>query len=204
MGKRNLSKLTLWTIGHSTRSFDNFLELLRENEIEAVADVRSLPGSRKFPQFNSESLQIALEDAGIEYVLIKKLGGRRRGKPDSPHTVWRHNQEGLYLTAGLAIAFVLFFDLGPIAMMGSAAFLLVYAAVNVAHLRVYHETGAQPALIALSTLACLAMFALLCVYIVQLGTLAPLVAPGALLALSFGAEWVYRRRTGRKLQPRIV
>ena len=90
MGKRNLSKLTLWTIGHSTRSFDNFLELLRENEIEAVADVRSLPGSRKFPQFNSESLQIALEDAGIEYVLIKKLGGRRRGKPDSPHTVWRH------------------------------------------------------------------------------------------------------------------
>jgi L-asparagine transporter-like permease len=93
---------------------------------------------------------------------------------------------------------VLFFDLGPIAMMCSAAFLLVYAAVNVAHLRIYRETHAQPALIWLSTLACLAMFALLCVYIVQLGALAPLVALVALLALSFVTEWVYRRRTGRR------
>jgi amino acid transporter len=115
--------------------------------------------------------------------------------------VWRENQEGLYLTAGLAIIFVLFFDLGPIAMMGSAAFLLVYAAVNVAHLRIYHETQAQPALIWLSMLTCLAMFALLCVYVVQLGTLTPLVALVVLLVLSFVAEWVYRRRTGRKLQP---
>jgi multisubunit Na+/H+ antiporter MnhF subunit len=96
---------------------------------------------------------------------------------------------------------VLFFDLGPIAMMGSAAFLLVYAAVNVAHLRIYHETQAQPALIWLSMLTCLAMFALLCVYVVQLGTLTPLVALVVLLVLSFVAEWVYRRRTGRKLQP---
>ena len=96
---------------------------------------------------------------------------------------------------------MLFFDLGPIAMMCSAAFLLVYAAVNVAHLRIYRETHAQPALIWLSTLACLAMFALLCVYIVQLGTLAPLVALVALLALSFVAEWAYRQRTGRTIKP---
>ncbi|HEY7060608.1 MAG TPA: APC family permease [Chloroflexota bacterium] len=116
-------------------------------------------------------------------------------------SVWRHNLEGLYLTAGLAILFVLFFDLGPIAMMGSAAFLLVYAAVNGAHLRLYHQTGAQPALIALSLLACLAMFALLCVYVVHLGTLAPLVALVGLLALSFVAEWAYRRRTGRTIKP---
>jgi amino acid transporter len=117
------------------------------------------------------------------------------------HTVWRGNQEGLYLTAGLAIAFVLFFDLGPIAMMGSAAFLLVYAAVNAAHLRVYRETQAQPVLIWLSMLTCLAMFGLLCVYVVQLGSLAALVALVGLLAFSFVAEWVYRRRTGRTLRP---
>jgi amino acid transporter len=116
--------------------------------------------------------------------------------------VWSHNQEGLYITAGLAIAFVLLFDLGPIAMMGSAAFLLVYAAVNAGHLRVYRETGAQPALVVLSMLTCLAMFGVLCVYIVRLGNLAPLVALIGLLALSFVAEWVYRRRTGRTLKRR--
>ena len=114
--------------------------------------------------------------------------------------VWRHNQEGLYLTAGLAIAFVLLFDLGPIAMMGSAAFLLVYAAVNAAHLRVYRETGAQPAMVWLSLLTCLAMFGVLSVYIVRSGTTIALVALVALLALSFAAEWGYRRRTGRRLK----
>jgi amino acid transporter len=115
--------------------------------------------------------------------------------------VWAQSQEGLYLTAGLAIAFVLLFDLGPIAMMGSAAFLLVYAAVNAAHLRIHRETGARPALIWLSLVLCLAMFAMLCVYILRSGTPTPLVALVGLLALSFAAEWVYRRRTGRVLKP---
>jgi amino acid transporter len=114
--------------------------------------------------------------------------------------VWAQSQEGLYLTAGLAIAFVLLFDLGPIAMMGSAAFLLVYAGVNAAHLRIHHETGARPALIWLSLVLCLAMFAMLCVYIVRSWTPTPLVALVGLLALSFAAEWVYRRRTGRVLK----
>jgi len=76
----------------------------------------------------------------------------------------------------------------------------VYAAVNAGHLRVYRETGAQPALIALSMLTCLAMFGVLCVYIVRLGTLAPLVALIGLLVLSFVAEWIYRQRTGRTLK----
>ena len=97
--------------------------------------------------------------------------------------VWRHNQEGLYITAGLAIAFVLLFDLGPIAMMGSAAFLLVYAAVNAAHMRVYRETGAQPAMVLLSLLTFLGMFGVLSVYIVRSGTTIALVALLALLAL---------------------
>lgn len=79
----------MWTIGHSTRSLDEFIGLLRENSIEALADVRSLPGSRKFPHFNAEKLAESLPAAGIEYVPFKQLGGRRKVRKDSPHTVWR-------------------------------------------------------------------------------------------------------------------
>ena len=68
---------------------------------------------------------------------------------------------GLFITAALVILFVVLFDLGPIAMMGSAAFLLVYASVNAGHLRIHRETGARPAIIRLSLITCLAMFALL-------------------------------------------
>ena len=86
--KKNLK---IWTIGHSTRDIDEFIGLLTENNIEAVADVRSLPGSRKFPQFNAEALALSLPAAGIEYIPFKQLGGRRKVRKDSPHTVWRHN-----------------------------------------------------------------------------------------------------------------
>lgn len=82
--------LKIWTVGHSTRELADFIALLKANEIEAIADVRSLPGSRKFPQFNSEELEPSLADAGIGYKLIKQLGGRRKALPDSPHTIWRH------------------------------------------------------------------------------------------------------------------
>lgn len=85
--KKNLK---VWTIGHSTRDIDEFISLLNENQIEAVADVRSLPGSRKFPQFNAENLAESLPAVGIEYIPFKQLGGRRKASKDSPHTVWRH------------------------------------------------------------------------------------------------------------------
>ena len=81
---------TVWTIGHSTRDFDDFIALLAENDIRAVADVRSFPGSKKFPQFNAEPLADSLPAARIEYITIKQLGGRRKVSKDSPHTVWRH------------------------------------------------------------------------------------------------------------------
>lgn len=80
----------IWTIGHSTRSFDEFVDLLRGNTIEVVADVRSYPGSRKFPHFNRESLEASLPGEVIDYVHLKELGGRRRVRADSPHTVWRN------------------------------------------------------------------------------------------------------------------
>ncbi len=79
----------IWTIGHSTRTIDEFLRLLEENQISAVADVRSYPGSRRYPHFNVEPLTASLMEKGIEYVPMKKLGGRRRAAADSPNTVWR-------------------------------------------------------------------------------------------------------------------
>ena len=84
------SGLHIWTIGHSTRSLIELTELLKENKIEAVADVRSYPGSRKFPHFNAEALSRSLPEAGIDYIPFKQLGGRRKVRSDSPHTVWRN------------------------------------------------------------------------------------------------------------------
>ncbi|HJP98889.1 MAG TPA: DUF488 domain-containing protein [Rhodanobacteraceae bacterium] len=80
---------TLWTIGHSTRSLDEFIALLKQNAIEALADVRHYPGSRKYPHFNVEPLQHALHAAGIDYQSFTELGGRRKVQPGSPNTAWR-------------------------------------------------------------------------------------------------------------------
>ncbi|HXC51176.1 MAG TPA: DUF488 domain-containing protein [Candidatus Limnocylindrales bacterium] len=80
---------TIWTIGHSTRSLEEFLELLRANHIETVADVRRYPGSRKFPHFGRDALREALAAAGIGYEHFVELGGRRKARPDSPNTAWR-------------------------------------------------------------------------------------------------------------------
>lgn len=80
---------TLWTIGHSTRSLEEFIALLKDNGIEALADVRHYPGSRKYPHFNVEPLRHALRDTGIDYQPFTELGGRRKVQPDSPNTGWR-------------------------------------------------------------------------------------------------------------------
>lgn len=79
----------IWTIGHSTRDFADFVTMLQSFQIEILADVRSYPGSRKFPQFNKESLQQTLPENGIEYVHLSKLGGRRKVQEDSKNTAWR-------------------------------------------------------------------------------------------------------------------
>lgn len=81
---------TIWTIGHSTRTLNEFLELLKSCDIEAVADVRSFPGSRKYPHFGQDALSAALRDQGIRYEWFKALGGRRRPRPDSENTTWRN------------------------------------------------------------------------------------------------------------------
>ena len=81
---------TIWTIGHSTRPLDEFVAMLHSFSIELVADVRSYPGSRKFPQFNKEALEISLPQNNIQYVHLKNLGGRRKVSPDSKNTGWKH------------------------------------------------------------------------------------------------------------------
>ena len=68
----------IWTIGHSTRKIDTFTSLLEENGIKLVADVRSLPGSRRYPQFNKEALADSLRQDGIRYEHFPELGGRRK------------------------------------------------------------------------------------------------------------------------------
>jgi len=82
---------TIWTIGHSTRSAAEFLALLTGNGIEALADVRRFPGSRKYPHFNVEPLAHTLGEAGVQYVPFPELGGRRKPLPDSRNTAWRND-----------------------------------------------------------------------------------------------------------------
>jgi uncharacterized protein (DUF488 family) len=74
----------LFTIGHSTHSLARFIELLKQHGVEILADIRRFPGSRKFPQFNQETLPDALAEAGIEYRWFEVLGGRRRKKVGAP------------------------------------------------------------------------------------------------------------------------
>ncbi len=82
--------LTIWTVGHSNRSAEEFLHLVAANGIETVADVRRFPGSRRYPQFGREKLSESLADAQIEYSHFPELGGRRKPRPDSTNDAWRN------------------------------------------------------------------------------------------------------------------
>ena len=82
--------MRLWTIGHSTRKIDQFISLLEENGIKLVVDVRSLPGSKRYPQFNKEALSASLHKVGIRYEHFPELGGRRKPKHNSRNTAWRN------------------------------------------------------------------------------------------------------------------
>ncbi|HEY9402073.1 MAG TPA: DUF488 domain-containing protein [Pyrinomonadaceae bacterium] len=86
----NCGGVKIWTAGHSTRGFDEFMTMLSAYGIEAVADVRRFPASRKYPHFSQEYLSASLSSAGVEYLHIPELGGRRRPRPDSHNTVWRN------------------------------------------------------------------------------------------------------------------
>jgi len=87
---------TIWTVGHSNRSLEEFLELLRAFEIDVLADVRRFPGSRKHPHFNQESLLKSLAAAGMAYEFFPELGGRRKPRLDSRNTAWRNESFRAY------------------------------------------------------------------------------------------------------------
>ena len=81
---------TLYTIGHSTRSFDDLLAALQAHQIQTLVDIRAFPTSRRLPQFNRESLEQSLTAAGIRYVWMKALGGYRKAiRDESPNIALR-------------------------------------------------------------------------------------------------------------------
>src|SRR3954468_12912118 len=80
----------MWTIGHSTRPWAEFLALLAEHRIEALADVRRFPASRKYPHFNAAALEQSLAGAAIDYIALAELGGRRPARADSRNLAWRN------------------------------------------------------------------------------------------------------------------
>lgn len=89
METQNQPKL-IWTIGHSTHSLEAFIAMLQSFHIALVADIRSFPGSSRYPQFNKEHLAVSLPQNDISYVHIKALGGRRKVDPQSHNTAWRN------------------------------------------------------------------------------------------------------------------
>ena len=81
----------LYTIGHSTRSFDDLLVALRAHEIQTLVDIRAFPASKRLPQFNRDSLQQSLHAAGIQYISMTALGGyRKKILEESPHFALRN------------------------------------------------------------------------------------------------------------------
>lgn len=84
-----MAELAIYSVGHSNRSLEAFLEILRGHGVAAVADVRAYPASRRWPHFGREALAASLAVAGIGYEWLPALGGRRQGRGEaSPHTAW--------------------------------------------------------------------------------------------------------------------
>ena len=119
----------IWTIGHSTRTIDEFIAALAAHGIKLLADVRLLPGSKRYPHFNSDALAGSLAAAGIGYEHFRELGGRRRPRPDSPHTAWRNDafrgyadhMESADFRAGIERLLASSAEIGPAAIMCAEA-----------------------------------------------------------------------------------
>lgn len=85
--------ITLYTIGHSTRSIENFLSVLKSHQIETLVDIRAFPASRRLPHFNREAMEKSLPDHGIRYLWMPALGGRRKRQllaEESPNVALRN------------------------------------------------------------------------------------------------------------------
>jgi uncharacterized protein (DUF488 family) len=84
------SAQTIFTIGHSTHTLEEFVAMLKAHDVTQLVDVRTIPKSRRVPQFNSDSLAETLPTRGIDYLHLKALGGLRHAKRDSVNTGWRN------------------------------------------------------------------------------------------------------------------
>jgi amino acid transporter len=124
---------------------------------------------------------------------IAKNGGL---PPAFDRKLWGHDVEGLFITSGLVLVFVVAFPLSAVASMGSAGFLLVYSAVSVGHMRIRKQTGARAWPIVASAVMCLSLFAVLFRNMIATAPTSA-IALGITLAVSFLFETVYRRATGR-------
>ncbi|CAN5479668.1 DUF488 domain-containing protein [soil metagenome] len=90
MMKNELNQKTIWTIGNSTGTLDVFFEMLYSLHIKTLVDIRSYPGSRRYPYFNKETLEISLPENDNQYFHLKELGGRRKVTANSKNMIWRH------------------------------------------------------------------------------------------------------------------
>lgn len=81
---------TIYTVGHSTHSMEELTAMLKSFGVTVLVDIRHFPGSRKYPHFNKENLAAELEKAGISYVHMEDLGGRRKVRKDSKNSRWRN------------------------------------------------------------------------------------------------------------------
>src|SRR5215510_15404421 len=94
--ERGETQIEVFTIGHSTRSAEEFLKLLKAYDIKLLVDVRSFPGSRRYPQFNKDELRELLATNHIEYRHLPSLGGRRKPRADSKNIAWRNTSFRAY------------------------------------------------------------------------------------------------------------
>jgi amino acid transporter len=130
--------------------------------------------------------------ANVAYQIAKN-GGL---PPAFDRRLWGRDVEGLFITSALVLLFVLAFPLSSVAAMGSAGFLVVYAAVNLGHLRLRDQTGARAWPIVVSVITCLGLFGVLLRHMIETAP-SSAVALAVTLAASVAFEVVYRRSTGR-------
>jgi uncharacterized protein (DUF488 family) len=81
----------LWTVGHSTRSLEELVALIKSFDVRVLADIRTVPRSRKNPQFNADALPGSLAPLALEYAHLGRLGGLRHARKDSINTGWRND-----------------------------------------------------------------------------------------------------------------
>jgi uncharacterized protein (DUF488 family) len=119
---------TILTVGHSTRTLEEFIEILGAHMVHCVIDVRRFPASRRHPHFNREALAAELVKRGIEYEWLPDLGGRRAARPDSRNTRWRNASFRGYADYMETLAFDVAIErLEAIAAKGTTAILCAEA-----------------------------------------------------------------------------